>query len=93
MSFKVEPRFQDARDVTHVSVARTAAVGLKPLPWPFLTVSDVKFKDAESCQLQDQFHTFRARDAASRFLPRSVTFSTSLHLTWTNREAASMIKI
>jgi hypothetical protein len=56
---RVEPRFQDARDVTDVSVAGTVSLGLNSLPPLFLKVSDVKFKDAELCQLQDEFHTYR----------------------------------
>jgi hypothetical protein len=60
-SCQIEPRFQDARDVTHVSVAVTVSLGLNSLPPLFLAVSEVTLKDAELHQLQDEFHIFRTR--------------------------------
>jgi hypothetical protein len=58
-SCNVDPRFQDASDVTHVSVVGRASLGSNSLSPLFLRVSDVKFKDAEFGELQDEFHTFR----------------------------------
>jgi hypothetical protein len=56
---QIESRFQDARDLTHVSVVATVSLGLNSFPSLFLTVSNVTFKDAELQQLQDEFPTFR----------------------------------
>jgi hypothetical protein len=52
--------FEDAGHVTHVSVS-TMSLGLNSPTPLFLTVSDVTFKDTELFQLQNQFHTFRAK--------------------------------
>jgi hypothetical protein len=53
-SFQTEPRFQDARRVTRVSGVATMSIGLNSLTPLFLTISDVTYKDAELCQLQDE---------------------------------------
>jgi hypothetical protein len=58
---KVELRFQDARAFTCVSLLGTDSLGLSSIPRLFLTVSEVKFKDAELCQLQGQILIFRTR--------------------------------
>jgi hypothetical protein len=55
---KAAPRFQCARYVTHVPVADAAWHGVGSLAPLFLTLSDLKLKNAELCQRQDQFHTF-----------------------------------
>jgi hypothetical protein len=58
-SYQIQPRFQNAKNVTHVSVVTTVSLGLNSLPPLFLTVPEAAFKDAESRQLQDEFHPFR----------------------------------
>jgi hypothetical protein len=60
-SCNAEPRLQDASDVSRVVVVGAMSLGLNSLPALFLRDSDVKLKDAELFQLQDQFHGFRTR--------------------------------
>jgi hypothetical protein len=60
-SCKAELRLQEARDIGNVFMVNAVSLGLNSLPSLFLTVSDMKFNDAELCQLQYQFHTFRTQ--------------------------------
>jgi hypothetical protein len=56
-SCQTELRFQDTRDVTHVSVVATASLGLNSLPPLFSMDSDVMFKDTELRQLQNELYS------------------------------------
>jgi hypothetical protein len=55
----VAPRFQDIRDVSHVSIVGTISLGLKSLPPLLLTTSEVAFKNRELLLLHDDFFVFR----------------------------------
>jgi hypothetical protein len=56
---QTEPPFQDAREITDISVMATVSLHLNSLPSLFLTVSDATFKDVELRQMQDESHTVR----------------------------------
>jgi hypothetical protein len=92
-SCQIESRFQDARNVTHVSVVASMSLGLNSLSPLFLTVSDVTFKDAESRQLQDEFYAFRTPRNCMTTSARRFSFGMSLYLTSIFCEPVSLIKI
>jgi hypothetical protein len=56
-SWQIEPRFQDARDVTHVSVVATLSLGLNSLRLLLSMFSNVMFKDVELRQLQNKLYS------------------------------------
>lgn len=57
----VEAHYQEAKDVTHVSLAGTVALSGKSLKPFLLTISSVRFRDPELAMLQREFATFQTQ--------------------------------